>query len=172
MLLLAKFVLNLMRFFTVREARDGEAPRRGGAGRGGPPQRGRGGRGGGIGSNRDFGQNDANGFPSNVGGGGGEDLDSSRPSERGRGGYRPSYRGGRRGGYGNREAEGDSEQPPRRMYERRSGTGRGYEVKRDGAGRGNWGTTNDDMIAQLRTFPFTAWFCIAIYRISTPHCCR
>uniref|UniRef100_A0A6V7QQN7 Hyaluronan/mRNA-binding protein domain-containing protein n=1 Tax=Ananas comosus var. bracteatus TaxID=296719 RepID=A0A6V7QQN7_ANACO len=133
----------------VREARDGEAPRRGGAGRGGPPQRGRGGRGGGIGSNRDFGQNDANGFPSNVGGGGGEDLDSSRPSERGRGGYRPSYRGGRRGGYGNREAEGDSEQPPRRMYERRSGTGRGYEVKRDGAGRGNWGTTNDDMIAQV-----------------------
>ncbi|KAL8106941.1 hypothetical protein AgCh_023660 [Apium graveolens] len=53
-------------------------------------------------------------------------------------------RGGRRGGYNNGEvAEGER---PRRVYERHSGTGRGNEFsKRDGAGRGNWGTPTDDI---------------------------
>ncbi|XP_072998794.1 RGG repeats nuclear RNA binding protein A-like [Typha latifolia] len=136
----------------VREAKNTAAPARGVAGRGGP-FRGRGGRGGGTGPNRDFANGDANGFTGNFGGGGGgEELDARRSSDRERGGYasqRPSYRGGRRGGYGNGEAGGDSERPQRRAYERRSGTGRGYEVKRDGAGRGNWGTTDDDVLAQV-----------------------
>lgn len=29
------------------------------------------------------------------------------------------------------------------------GTGRGYEMKREGTGRANWGTMDDDLIAQL-----------------------
>lgn len=33
---------------------------------------------------------------------------------------------------------------PRREFERRSGTGRGSEIKRDGAGRGNWGMATDE----------------------------
>nr|BAG90611.1 unnamed protein product [Oryza sativa Japonica Group] len=36
----------------------------------------------------------------------------------------------------------------RRPYERHSGTGRGYEMKREGSGRGNWGTTTDEILAQ------------------------
>uniref|UniRef100_A0A452ZMX1 Hyaluronan/mRNA-binding protein domain-containing protein n=1 Tax=Aegilops tauschii subsp. strangulata TaxID=200361 RepID=A0A452ZMX1_AEGTS len=58
------------------------------------------------------------------------------------------YRGGRRGGYREGEFGDDSERPPRRNYERQSGTGRGYEIKREGAGRGNWGTTSDEIVAQ------------------------
>ncbi|XP_074303908.1 RGG repeats nuclear RNA binding protein A-like [Silene latifolia] len=54
-------------------------------------------------------------------------------------------RGGRRGGFSNGDADGDR----RRNYERRSGTGRGSEIKRDGAGRGNWGTTNDDIVREV-----------------------
>ncbi|KAH0456649.1 hypothetical protein IEQ34_014556 [Dendrobium chrysotoxum] len=42
----------------------------------------------------------------------------------------------------------DPGRPPRRVYERRSGAGRGFDMKRDGAGRDNWGTTTDDFIAQ------------------------
>ncbi|PHT95340.1 hypothetical protein T459_03222 [Capsicum annuum] len=38
--------------------------------------------------------------------------------------------------------EGDR---PRRTFERRSGTGRGSEIKREGAGRGNWGTEADEV---------------------------
>ncbi|XP_072982083.1 RGG repeats nuclear RNA binding protein A-like [Typha latifolia] len=136
---------------SVREARSNAAPGRGGAGRGVAP-RGRGGRGG---TSRSFANADANGFSGSygtAGGAGAEDLDAGKSSERERGGYgsqRGSYRGGRRGGYENGEAGGDSERPQRRTYERRSGTGRGYEVKRDGAGRGNWGTTTDDVFAQV-----------------------
>lgn len=53
-------------------------------------------------------------------------------------------RGGRRGDFSNGEvADGER---PRRVFERHSGTGRGYEnVKRDGAGQGNWGTPADDV---------------------------
>lgn len=79
-----------------------------------------------------------------------EDGDTGRTSER-RGGYggpRGSFRGGggRRGGFSNGEA-GDGERP-RRVFERRSGTGRGNEFKREGSGRGNWGAQTDE-IAQV-----------------------
>lgn len=134
----------------MREARSNAAPpSRGGAGRGGTG-RGRGGRGG-----RDLGYGEVNGFSRGYGGAVSEEGDADKPSERGRGGYgsqRQLFRGGRRGGYGNVNGEGgiDSERPPRRIYERHSGSGRGYEMKREGAGRGNWGTTYDDLIAKLR----------------------
>ncbi|XP_055819700.1 RGG repeats nuclear RNA binding protein A-like [Solanum dulcamara] len=128
-----------------REARtDGQR----GGGRGGP--RG-GGRGRGRGFNQEF-ADDENAFGSNNGFSGRysapEDGESGKVSERrgGYGGYRGGFRGGRRGGFNNGDpAEGEGERP-RRVYDRRSGTGRGNEfIKREGAGRGNWGTTADDI---------------------------
>ncbi|KAG6531112.1 hypothetical protein ZIOFF_004883 [Zingiber officinale] len=136
-----------------REVRNNDAPVRGGAGRGGLG-RGRGGRG----PNREFGNDYANGFSRNYGGVGGEDGDTDKPEKERPtrqpfgGGRRGGYGG--RGGYGNDESGGDSERPPRRLYERRSGTGRGYEVKRLGAGRGNWGTVADESLEQLRYWSF------------------
>lgn len=133
---------------TGHEARNNDAPRRGGFGRG-DAARGRGGRG----PNRNYGDGEANGYTDNynggVRGGGGEELGAEKGG--GGGGYggpRPS-RG--RGWYGNGDAGGNMGRP-RRAFERHSGTGRGYEVKRDGAGRGNWGTTDDDVdvIAQVK----------------------
>ncbi|XP_074555689.1 RGG repeats nuclear RNA binding protein A-like [Curcuma longa] len=132
-----------------REARSNTAPARGGAGRGGPGR----GRGGGRGPSRDFGNENLNGLSRSYGGGGGgEDRDADKP-DRERpprqpfsGGRRGGYAG--RGGYGNDESGGDSERPPRRVYERRSGTGRGFEVKRQGAGRGNWGSVADETLEQ------------------------
>lgn len=123
----------------VREARNDGG--RGGGGRGG---RGYGrGRGPG-GPNRDSTNNDEI-YPNENGGSMGYREDRDKPSER-RGGYggpRGGYRGGRRGGYDNGEAaEGER---PRRMYERRSGTGRGGEIKREGSGRGNWGSPTDEI---------------------------
>ncbi|KAF5950037.1 hypothetical protein HYC85_012030 [Camellia sinensis] len=100
----------------------------------------------GRGFNRDS-TNNENSFNSNNGLSGGykpaEDGDAEKPSERrGYGGPRGGFRGGRRGGFSNGEdAEGER---PRRTYERRSGTGRGNEFKRDGAGRGNWGTPTEE----------------------------
>ncbi|MCD7451516.1 hypothetical protein HAX54_012401 [Datura stramonium] len=73
-----------------------------------------------------------------------EYVEGGRPAER-RGGYGGprAFRGGRQGGFSNGEMpEGDR---PRRMFERRSGTGRGSEIKREGAGRGNWGTEADEV---------------------------
>ncbi|KAG6492165.1 hypothetical protein ZIOFF_047115 [Zingiber officinale] len=141
---------------TVRESREGRsnaAPPRGDAG-GAGLGRGRGGRG----PSREFGNENVNGFSRSYGivggggGGGGEDGDADKP-EKARparhpfgGGRRGGYGG--RGGYGNDESGGDDERPPRRLYERRSGTGRSYEVKRQGAGRGNWGTVADDALSQ------------------------
>ncbi|XP_047949432.1 RNA-binding protein FUS-like [Salvia hispanica] len=64
-----------------------------------------------------------------------------------RGGYgapRGSFRGGRRGGYTNGEA-GEEVERPRRTFDRRSGTGRGNEMKREGSGRGNWGAPEDEL---------------------------
>ncbi|XP_020105699.1 RGG repeats nuclear RNA binding protein A-like isoform X1 [Ananas comosus] len=146
----------------VREARSNTAPTRGGPGRGGPG-RGRGGRGAVAGQSRDFGNGNGGGYSVGGGGGysgggggggsvysgvGGEDGDVSRPTERGRGPRQP-YRGGRRGGYGNEgEAADELGRPPRRLYDRKSGTGRGYGMKREGAGRGNWGIVTDEPIAQ------------------------
>lgn len=116
------------------------------SGRGG----GRGGRGygrgrGGGGFNRDYANNE-NSF-SNMGVAGGqgapEDGEGGKPSERRNyGGPRPPFRG-RRGGFSNGEA-GDGDRP-RRAFERRSGTGRGNELKREGSGRGNWGTETDEL---------------------------
>ncbi|KAE9617896.1 hypothetical protein Lal_00037813 [Lupinus albus] len=130
----------------VREART--EPYRGGRGGG----RGGGGRGYGRGRggfSRDS-SNDENTFgateaPGNKGAFGG---DAEKPSERqGYGAPRTPYRvGGRRGGFSS--GEGDEEGRPRRVFERRSGTGRGNEFKREGSGRGNWGTQSDE-IAQV-----------------------
>ncbi|CAD6237002.1 unnamed protein product [Miscanthus lutarioriparius] len=132
---------------TVRDARGGGASARGGFGRG---ERGRGRGGRGYVQNRDFSGDNANGFQGGYGGGGYGDgaVTGGAEGERERG-PRPLYRGGgRRGGYRNGEFGDDSERPPRRNYERHSGTGRGYEMKRDGAGRGNWGTATDEVLAQ------------------------
>ncbi|XP_027363937.1 RGG repeats nuclear RNA binding protein A-like isoform X2 [Abrus precatorius] len=120
----------------VREARNENL--RGGRGSG----RGRG-RGGGF--NRDF-SNDENSFAAPAGQGSLEG-EPGKPSERlGYGGPRGPYRGGRggRGGFSNGEAGEDGR--PRRVFERRSGTGRGgNEFKREGAGRGNWGVQTDEL---------------------------
>ncbi|KAA8515840.1 hypothetical protein F0562_018549 [Nyssa sinensis] len=131
----------------VREAKN-EAGRGGGRGGGRGYGRGRGGGGGGRGGgfNRDLANNE-NSFNSSgfsAGQGAPEEADAEKLSER-RGGYggpRPS-RGGRRGGFSNGEV-GDGERP-RRVFERRSGTGHGNEFKREGAGRGNWGTQTDEL---------------------------
>ncbi|RWR72515.1 Hyaluronan/mRNA-binding protein [Cinnamomum micranthum f. kanehirae] len=127
----------------VKEAGKESAAVPRGGGRGGAP-RGRGGRG--DRTNRDLG---SDGTVTRIQGGSGEDGRSSRSWDSGRGAHggpqRP-FRGGRRGGYGNGEAGGDSERSPSRQFERRSGTGRGYEMKREGAGRGNWGAPTDDEV--------------------------
>ncbi|MCD7466899.1 hypothetical protein HAX54_003978 [Datura stramonium] len=129
----------------VREARNDGQPR---GGRGGP----RGGaRGRGRGFNQEF-ADDENTFGSNNGFSGRyrapEDGESGKVSERrgGYGGSRGGFRGGRRGGFNNGDAaEGEGERP-RRVFDRRSGTGRGNEfIKREGSGRGNWGTPADDI---------------------------
>ncbi|XP_052170762.1 RGG repeats nuclear RNA binding protein A-like [Diospyros lotus] len=127
----------------VREAKT-EAGR--GGGRGGGRGYGRG-RGRGSGFNRDSANNENSfgnsGFPG--GQGATEETDIGKPYER-RGGYggpRGSFRGGRRGGFSDGEAaEGER---PRRPFERRSGTGWGNEIKREGSGRGNWGTPADEL---------------------------
>uniref|UniRef100_A0A7C9EWN6 Hyaluronan/mRNA-binding protein domain-containing protein n=1 Tax=Opuntia streptacantha TaxID=393608 RepID=A0A7C9EWN6_OPUST len=125
----------------VREARN-DTGRGGGGGRGG---RGYGrGRGPG-GPNRDFANNE-NSFASDNGVGMGYKEDREKFSER-RGGYgspRGGSRGGRRGGFNNGGEAAEGERP-RRVYERRSGTGRGNDMKREGSGRGNWGTPTDEI---------------------------
>ncbi|PIA30922.1 hypothetical protein AQUCO_05300030v1 [Aquilegia coerulea] len=72
-----------------------------------------------------------------------EDGDVEKSSGRG-GGSRGLYRG-RRGGFNNGEVDGER---PRRTHERRSGTGHGNELKREGSGRGNWGSANDEIAAE------------------------
>ncbi|PHU31013.1 hypothetical protein BC332_03106 [Capsicum chinense] len=125
----------------VREAKT-EFGRGGGSGGGRGYSRGR----GGGGFNREASNNEN--FPRNREFSGGivapEYVEGGRPSER-RGGYGGprAFRGGRQGGFSNGEMpEGDR---PRRTFERRSGTGRGSEIKREGAGRGNWGTEADEV---------------------------
>lgn len=151
-------------FIAARDARGSTEPARGGGfggGRGGPG-RGRGRGGFPSQQNREYGNGNANGFPATYGGSGvgGEEGDPEKPSDRERasyGGPRQPYRGGRRGGFRGGEAEGDSERPPRRLYERRSGTGRGSELKREGSGRGNWGTPTDDVLPQLGFSSHNNW---------------
>ncbi|KAI3469039.1 hypothetical protein Pfo_025702 [Paulownia fortunei] len=131
----------------VRESRnEGQRGVRG-AGRGGA--RGR----GGHGFNRELVDNE-NTFGNSNGFSGGykpsEDGDAGKaPSERhpyggphGGGGFR----GGRRGGFSNGETAEDER--PRRVFERRSGTGSGTEVKREGAGHGNWGIPTDEIVPE------------------------
>ncbi|XP_020574937.1 RGG repeats nuclear RNA binding protein B-like, partial [Phalaenopsis equestris] len=140
----------------VRESRNNTLNVREGAGRGGTG-RGRGGRGAGIGLSRDIGNANNNRYGSGGGGyrGGAapEEGDTGRSSERERGSYdqpRGAFRGGRRGGFvdGNAEGGSDSDRTQRRVYERRSGTGRGVEMKREGAGRGNWGAVTDAQVIE------------------------
>uniref|UniRef100_A0A6M2F291 Hyaluronan/mRNA-binding protein domain-containing protein n=1 Tax=Populus davidiana TaxID=266767 RepID=A0A6M2F291_9ROSI len=126
----------------VREAKT-EGGRGGGRGGGGGRGYGRG-RGG---YNRDFNNNESSfgnsGAPAVQGAA--EDGDAAKTFEsRGYGGPRGGgFRGGRRGGFGNDEV-GEGERP-RRTNERWSGTGRGNEMKREGFGRGNWGTPTDEL---------------------------
>ncbi|KAF8057698.1 hypothetical protein N665_1256s0007 [Sinapis alba] len=117
----------------VREARS-DTPR--GGGRGGGFSLGRGG------YNRD-----------GPGGNNGYSGGYSKPSEEGDV-SKPSYerRGGGGGGYGGpprggRRGEAGEGERPRRAFERRSGTGRGGDFKREGAGRGNWGTPGEEVLA-------------------------
>lgn len=132
----------------VREAKTDSGRRGGRGGERGYGDRGFGRGGGGGGYNRDQPKERSisnSGFSGSQGGN--EDADGGKSFER-RGGYtgppRGSFRGGRRGDFGNGEV--GNEERPRRAYDRRSGTGRGYEVKREGAGRGNWGTATDEII--------------------------
>lgn len=130
----------------VREAKS-EAGRGGGRGGGSGRGygRGRGGPGGtGSGYRRDF-TNDENSFSGSVvpaGQGASEDGDAKNSEKREYGAPRVPFRGGRRGGFSNGEAP---DERPRRAFERRSGTGRGNEFKREGSGRGNWGTQTDEI---------------------------
>ncbi|KAF9689766.1 hypothetical protein SADUNF_Sadunf01G0126400 [Salix dunnii] len=128
----------------VREAKN-EGGRGGGRGEGRGYGRGRG-RGGSGRFNRDSNNNEMT-FTGNGFTGGfrpSEDGEAGRTSERhGYGGPRGSFRGSRGGGYSNGEA-GEGERP-RMLYDRRSGTGRGNEIKREGSGRGNWGTPADEI---------------------------
>mmetsp|Transcript_20522 Transcript_20522/g.56891 ORF Transcript_20522/g.56891 Transcript_20522/m.56891 type:complete len:301 (-) Transcript_20522:563-1465(-) len=81
------------------------------------------------------------GYDRRPGGEGGEvaEFDGGSPQGRGRG------RGGR--GRGERRPYnnegGEARRVPRRDYDRHSGTGRGHEVQKRGAGKGNWGSMND-----------------------------
>ncbi|XP_022863300.1 RGG repeats nuclear RNA binding protein A-like isoform X1 [Olea europaea var. sylvestris] len=75
-----------------------------------------------------------------------EETDTRKPSERydGYGGPRVPFRGRHRGGFSNREVGEGENRRPRRAFERHSGTGQGNEMKREGAGHGNWGTLTDE----------------------------
>ncbi|WCJ25804.1 RGG repeats nuclear RNA binding protein A [Euphorbia peplus] len=143
----------------VRDAKyeGGRGAGRGGGGGGRGPGFGRG-RGGGFNRDRDI-SNDETSFGNNNGFGGGyrpSEEGDGKPSERrayngpprgggggGGAGGGGGFRGPRRGGYSNGE-DRDGERP-RRAFDRRSGTGRGSDIKRDGSGRGNWGTPSDDI---------------------------
>ncbi|KAG6677366.1 hypothetical protein I3842_14G022600 [Carya illinoinensis] len=126
----------------VREARS-EGGR--GGGRGGVRGYGRGRGSGGF--NHDSANSDSSFSNSGVPAGRGavEEGEPGKSTERrGYSGPRGPFRGGRHGGSNNGEP-GDGERP-RRAFERRSGTGRGNEVKREGGGRGNWGTQTDEIV--------------------------
>ncbi|KAK1418800.1 hypothetical protein QVD17_27947 [Tagetes erecta] len=129
----------------VREARN-EGGRGGRGGRG----YGRGGRGGG-GYNRDSANNEGSfGNRAPSGGQGGIEESNGRSFER-RGGYggpRGGFRGDRQGSFGNGDSEDGGR--PRRTYDRHSGTGHGNEFKREGAGRGNWGTQADEINHEIQ----------------------
>ncbi|GMH17203.1 hypothetical protein Nepgr_019044 [Nepenthes gracilis] len=123
----------------VREAKS-EAGR---GGRGGRRGSGRGH--GGSGINRDNANHDNAVAKAVLPGskGASEEGESGKPYERRSfGGPSGPYSGGRRGF---NEGEARDGERPRRMYERQSGSGRGNEIKREGSGRGNWGTQTDEI---------------------------
>ncbi|KAJ0729395.1 putative hyaluronan/mRNA-binding protein [Helianthus annuus] len=127
--------------YVVREARN-EGGRGGRGGRG----YGRGGRGSG-GYNRDSANNEGS-----FGNRGIEESDG-KSSERRGGGYggpHGGFRGDRRVSFANGDGGEDGERR-RRTYECHSGTGRGNVFKREGAGRGNWGTQADEINQWLKT---------------------
>lgn len=137
----------------VKESRNSSAPARGGRGGGGRGG-GRGGRGYGDRdrSYRDY--SNTNGYARGPDAAAPENGVVAAGTEEGQGergprGPRGPYRGGPRRGYGNGE-EGE-EGRPRRSYDRHSGTGRGYGMKKDGAGRANWGTSTDENPAEKET---------------------
>ncbi|RID72676.1 hypothetical protein BRARA_C04556 [Brassica rapa] len=115
----------------VREGKKGP----GGGGRGG------GARGDGRGRSGGF-----NGEPRNNDGPGNENgyVGGYRRFEEGDGARRGGSVGGYRGRGGRRGESGDFERP-RRNFDRQSGTAHGNGFKRDGAGRGNWGTNEDEI---------------------------
>jgi len=43
-----------------------------------------------------------------------------------------------------RNQQGNGNRPPKREFDRHDGTGRAHEVKKGGAGRGNWGRPGDE----------------------------
>lgn len=59
-------------------------------------------------------------------------------------------KGGPRGDRGyERRRTGDQDQRPKREYDRHSGTGRGKEVSKGGAGKGNWGSVEEEAQASI-----------------------
>ncbi|KZV35000.1 plasminogen activator inhibitor 1 RNA-binding protein-like [Dorcoceras hygrometricum] len=128
----------------VRESKN-EDQRGGGRGAARGGGRGRGGRG----FNRDAAENEnafgntngfSRGYKLSEDGDAGKDSSERRPYGAPRGGG--GFRGGRRGGSNGETTEGER---PRRVFDRHSGTGRGSGFKREGAGRGNWGTPADEI---------------------------
>lgn len=94
--------------------------------------------------------------PRENGGEGGEASadDVANRGRGGRGGGRGEGRGGRGGRGGRREGDG---RPRRREYDRHDASGRGSETeKKHGAGKGNWGSTEDEvkMYVGARVFCF------------------
>lgn len=67
----------------------------------------------------------------------------------------PRSRGGDSRERKEKQAERE-EKPGQRIFDRRSGTGRGKENKKNGGGRGNWGTPEDDKKAQEEVIPTEA----------------
>ncbi|KAJ3684831.1 hypothetical protein LUZ61_013995 [Rhynchospora tenuis] len=121
----------------ARETRSNNTGRGGYGGSG----RGAGGGRGGSGRTREFRSDNTNGLTDRTPIFGGEEgRDGNKSSEA----PHQSYRGPRRGGY----QEEEYGRPPRRTYERRSGTGRGNELPRQGSGRGNWGSVSDEPVSQ------------------------
>ncbi|KAM0036247.1 putative hyaluronan/mRNA-binding protein [Helianthus debilis subsp. tardiflorus] len=125
--------------YVVREARnEGGHGGRGGRGYG------RGGRGSG-GYNRDSANNEGS-----FGNRGIKESDGKSSERRGGyGGPHGGFRGDRRVSFANGDGGEDGERP-RWIYERHSGTGRGNLFKREGAGRGNWGTQADEINQEIQ----------------------
>ncbi|KAL8555761.1 hypothetical protein ACS0TY_003540 [Phlomoides rotata] len=129
----------------VRESKPDSA--RGGRGGGRDYSRGRG-AGGGSYRHSTQNENPHGNREISTGQGASDEADAGKPYERhgGYGGPRASSRGGgRRVSFSNGDAgEGDRDRH-RRPFDRRSGTGQGNDIKREGAGRGNWGTQSDEL---------------------------